>query len=110
MVKYKLDQNNGNTIGYAEGIDYARSKAFSYLMNKKRWDIYIVNTKTGELAGVVYYESKKKDRYGDVLGPMYWSEKKNKDYLLDFDGSLFDVKTNKRIPGSITGKKKRRSK
>ena len=106
MVRYRLDAVTGATIGSAEGIDYARSKAFSYVMEKKRMEIYIVNTKTGNLAGVVYYENKKKDKYGKVFGPMYWSESKNKDYLLDFDGSIFDIKTNKRMPGQYSRKKR----
>lgn len=106
MARYRIEQNN-HTIGYADRIDYARAMAFSNLMEKKKYDVFIVNTYTGNLAGAVYWEGKKKDRYGDIYGPMYWSEKNGKDYLLDYDGSLFDIKTNRRVRGQRPRKKLR---
>lgn len=98
MVTYRLKQDN-RTMGYAFSIDEARYKAFGFLMKKKKEDVFILNDSTGGLVGAVFYETKRKDRYGRVLGPMYWSERKGKEYLLDLDGSLFDIRTNKRVPG-----------
>lgn len=105
MARYRIEQNN-YIIGYSDDIVDARNRAFSYLMEKKKFDVYIVNTRTGNLAGVVYYEGKKKDRYGRVYGPMFWSEPRNEDYLLDYDGTIFSIKTGRRMPGQYARKRR----
>ena len=87
----------------------ARLEAFGYLMRHKKAEIYIKdfsNGREGGLVGIVFW-SKEKDRYGDVLGPCYYSDKTNKEYLLDLDGKIFDKKTNRRVPGQYRRKSKR---
>lgn len=105
MADYKIKTYN-HYIGYAESLVAARHKAFGYLMDHKSAEIFIHSEKTGDVVGFVYYERKKKDRYGRILGPMYWSDRTRKDYLLDLDGTIFSVKTEKKMPGQSPRKKR----
>lgn len=93
-------------IGIEDDLKSARWRAFSIVMKNKTLDIFIINHYTGELVGMVDY-SKKKDKYGREYGPMWWSERKNKSYLLDYDGTIFDVKTGRRVPGQYERKSKK---
>lgn len=106
MTTYRIQTYN-HDIGYANDIIEARYKAFSYLMNgHKSAEIYIKSDKTGDVAGFVYYERKKKGKNGKIRGPMYYSDRTSKDYLLDWDGTIFDVKTERRMPGQSLKRKR----
>ena len=97
-MAYYVKTYNHRISNYCKDIFEARYKAFGYIMSHKKDEIFIHEEKSGDVVGFVYW-NKKKDKYGRVLGPCYWSDKTGKDYLLDLDGKIFDMKTDRKVPG-----------
>jgi hypothetical protein len=77
-------------------ITYARSRAFNYVMEHKNSVVTIMNDKLVTL-GEVWYQNQK-------TGPVYFSERTRKKYLLDYDGEIYDMKTEKRVKTIIRKK------
>lgn len=76
-------------LHYAKDITYARSRAFNYVMDNKNVTVTIMNDKRYYI-GAVWYK-------GPKSGPVYYSERTKKTYLLDYDGEIYDMKTEKKI-------------
>lgn len=98
---YNVETYNKRIAYACRDIFEARVEAFDYLMRHKSAEIYIKEFSRGlegGIVGIVFWNNKK-DKYGDVLGPCYYSDRTNKEYLLDLDGKIFDKKTNRKVPG-----------
>ena len=78
-----------DSVHWAKNFKEACWMAASYVLTHKKTTVVITDAKQN-LTGIVYY-------VGPKTGPVYYSEKKQKKYLLDYDGSLFDYKTKKRV-------------
>ena len=102
---YKLEGYT-SYIGWEKTLESARWRAFEIVMKNKKADVFIKNESTRKLSGMVYY-SKHKDKYGKVIGPVYFSFKNNKTYLLDYDGKIFDQHTGRKVRGQYQRKTKR---
>lgn len=76
-------------LHYAKDITYARSRAFNYVMDNRTATVTIMNDKKRYI-GAVWYKGLKS-------GPVYYSERTKKTYLLDYDGEIYDMKTEKRV-------------
>jgi len=83
----------------------ARWRAFEILMKNKKTELFIKNHYTGEDVGAVYF-SHKKTKNGTEYGPTWYSFRTRKEYLLDYDGSIFSVKTERRMPGQYARKRR----
>ncbi len=81
---YRTDQ-----LHRAKNNKEARSKGYDYVMKHKRMLVTITDSNMN-LTGQVWY-------VGTKTGPVYYSEKKDKKYLLDSDGSIYDMKTKKKV-------------
>lgn len=93
-------------VGYYGDIEFklrktlndARSEACSMVMANKRKSVSLYKTSEkgrDTFVGMVRFDYTK-DRYGSAYGPIYTTAK-GKVYLLDFDGSIFDKATGKKV-------------
>lgn len=76
----------------------ARNEACSMIMANKRRTVSIYKTSekgAKTFIGKVRFDYTK-DKYGDAYGPTYTTANR-KVYLLDFDGSIFNKATGKRV-------------
>jgi hypothetical protein len=76
----------------------ARNEACSMILENKRKTVFIYkNSETGRSTyiGKVRFDYTK-DKYGSAYGPTYITANR-KVYLLDFDGSIFDKATGKKV-------------
>lgn len=99
-------------VGYSDEYQYklrktlkdARNEACSMVMNSKRRTVSIYKTSekgAKRYIGRVRFDYTK-DKYGTAYGPTYITANR-KVYLLDFDGSIFNKATGKRIKKQSKG-------
>lgn len=91
MTYYRTDR-----LHWEKNIMDARSEAFNYVMKHKNSVVTIMNDKL-MMIGEVWYQ-------GPKAGPVYFSERTRKKYLLDYDGEIFDMKTEKKVKTIIRKK------
>lgn len=91
MSYYVIDSKSGLLLSVQKTLTKARWYAFGLVYDKHSAKIKIT-TPTGISVGSVYFNQKKRD--GMALGPTYRNAK-GKLYLLDYDGTIFDYKTEK---------------
>lgn len=84
MTYYRTDYAH-----WVKDITYARSEAFNYVMKHKKEGVPIMNDNM-ILIGMVWYK-------GPKSGPVYHSQRTGKTYLLDYDGEIYDMKTEKKV-------------
>lgn len=78
---------------WCRDIREARMKACGYVLDHKRAVVTVTDSRRNFVGYVRYV--------GPKTGPVYYSRRTDKEYLLDFDGSLWDRKTNKKISGGV---------